>query len=63
MPIPKDRSYMLTVWLRDEERDALRELADRAGLDVSSYVRTWIRTTATEAGVMANPAKKRSKTP
>jgi hypothetical protein len=59
MPRPKDRNYMLTIWLQDEERDALRDLAKLSGLDVSSYVRMWIRSSAEAAGLFKQRAKKK----
>lgn len=43
---PIDRPKMLTVLLSEEEHEQIRQLAGRAGLDISSYVRTWIRTEA-----------------
>lgn len=56
---PITRDYTLTVLLSDEERDLLRDLAARAGLDVSSYLRTWIRDEAAALGLTT--AKRRAK--
>lgn len=40
---PIERRKMMTILLSEEEHEQIRQLAARAGLDVSSYVRSWIR--------------------
>ncbi len=39
-PDPETRSFMLHVRLTEEQRAALQDMADRAGLGMSEYVRS-----------------------
>ena len=57
---------MLTVWVDEEERDALQTLCKTHGISVSSALRTWILTAVTQqstelvaggSGVSASPEK------
>lgn len=43
MPPPVERDTQLKILLSTEERSALQNLADEAGLSVSDYVRQFIR--------------------